>query len=93
MPEYFSSTDSLELHFDCILILLDLHCVKIVGIRNFSGPYFPVFGLIIEICRVNTRIQSECRKTQTRKLRILTTFKQCRFSNVETLCFGRALDN
>ena len=22
-----------------------LHCVKRVCIRNFSGPYFPVFGL------------------------------------------------
>ena len=21
------------------------HCVKIVGIRSFSGPYFPAFGL------------------------------------------------
>ena len=23
----------------------DLHCVKSVGIRIYSGPYFPAFGL------------------------------------------------
>ena len=28
------------------------HCVKGVFIRNFSGPYFPVFGLNTEICKV-----------------------------------------
>ena len=33
----------------------------------FSGPYFPVFGLNMEIYRVNIHIQSEYRKTRTRK--------------------------
>ena len=32
----------------------------------FSGPYFPVFGLNAEMS-VNLRIQSEYRKTRTRK--------------------------
>ena len=31
-----------------------------------SGPYFPVFGLNMDIYGVNLRIQSEYRKIQTR---------------------------
>ena len=31
-----------------LIILNDLHCVKSVRIRSFSGLYFPVFGLITE---------------------------------------------
>ena len=42
----------------CFLIM---HCVKSVLIRTFSGPYFPVFGL------VSLRIHSECGKIRTRK--------------------------
>ena len=33
----------------------------------FPGPYFPVFGLNTEICRINFCIQSESGKMQTRK--------------------------
>ena len=33
----------------------------------FSGPYFPVLGLNIEIYGVNLRIQSEYRKIRIRK--------------------------
>ena len=33
----------------------------------FSGPYFLVFGLNMEIYFINLRIQSECRKIRTRK--------------------------
>ena len=33
-----------------------------------NGPYFPVFGLNTEICGVNLRIQSEYKKTRTRKI-------------------------
>ena len=29
------------------------HCVKVVQIRSFSGPYFPAFGLNTEIYGVN----------------------------------------
>ena len=32
-----------------------------------AGPYFPVFGLNMDIYGVNLRIQSECKKIQTRK--------------------------
>ena len=42
------------------------HCVKSVPIRNYSGPYFPAFGLNTEIFEVSLRIQSECGKIRTR---------------------------
>ena len=38
------------------------HCLKIVRIRSFSGPYFPAFGLNTERHGVYLRIQSECGK-------------------------------
>ena len=48
-----------------------LHCqlkhITIALPKDFSGPYFPAFGLNTEIYTVNFRIQSECRKTRTRK--------------------------
>ena len=47
--------------------LLNLHCVKSVRIRSFSGPYFPAFGL-------HSRIQSECGKIRTRKTTNTDTF-------------------
>ena len=42
------------------------HCVKSVRIRSYSGPYFPALGLNAERYEVSLRIQSECRKIQTR---------------------------
>ena len=42
------------------------HCVKSVGIRSYSGPYFTKFGLNTERYGVYLRIQSECGKMQTR---------------------------
>ena len=41
-----------------------LHCVKSVRIRSFSGPYFPAFGLNTE--RKSIYVQSECGKIRTR---------------------------
>ena len=29
----------------CVYYLSKIHCVKSVRIRNFSGPYFPAYGL------------------------------------------------
>ena len=43
-------------------------------IQRFSGPYFPAFGLNMEIYGVNLRIQSECRKIRTKKIPYLDTF-------------------
>ena len=46
------------------------HCVKIVRIWSFSGPYFSAFGLNTKIYFVNICFQSKCGKIWTRKLRI-----------------------
>ena len=42
----------------------------------FSGPYFPVFGVNMEIYRVNPRTQSEYRKIRTRKYSIFGHFSR-----------------
>ena len=42
--------------------LFEMHCVKSVRIRSYSGPHFPAFGLN----RVSLRIQFECFKMRTR---------------------------
>ena len=34
---------------------------------NFSGPYFPVFGLNMEVSEVNLRIRSKYGKIKTRE--------------------------
>ena len=52
----------------------DLHFVKSVRIRSFSGPYFPAFGLNTEIYSVSLRIQFECGKIRTRKTPNTDTF-------------------
>ena len=51
-----------------------LQCVKSVGIRSFSGPYFPAFGLQTKIYTENLRIQSQCGKIRTRKTPNMDTF-------------------
>ena len=42
-------------------------CLKIVRIRGFSCPYFPVFGLTKNICSINLCIQFEYGKYGPRK--------------------------
>ena len=42
------------------------HCVKSARIRNYSGPYFPAFGLNTERYGVSLCIQSACEKIQPR---------------------------
>ena len=44
-------------------ILYNIHCVKVVRIRSYSGPYFPAFGKYLG---VPCRIQSECGTIRTR---------------------------
>ena len=39
---------------------------KNVRIRNYSGPYFPAFGLNTERYRLSLRIQCKCEKIRTR---------------------------
>ena len=48
--------------------------MKSVRIWRFSGPYFPAFGLNMEIYSVNLRIQSKFRKVRTRKTPNMDTF-------------------
>ena len=55
-------------------ILKPFHCVKSVRTRNFSGPYFLVFGLNTERYAAFLCIQFECRKIRTRKTPNTDTF-------------------
>ena len=43
---------------------------------NISGPYFPVFGLNMEIYSVNLLIQSGYRKTRTRNNSLFEHFSR-----------------
>ena len=62
-------------------------CVKSVRIRSFSGPYFPAFGLKMEIYGVNLRIQSECGKIWTRKTPNTDTFHAVYRIHIMENCF------
>ena len=47
-------------------LIFTQHCVKIVHIRSYSGPYFPAFGLnTTERYGVSLRIRSKCGKMWT----------------------------
>ena len=48
-------------------VVENVHSVKSVRIRSFSGLYFPAFGMNTERYGVYLRIQSECGKIRTRK--------------------------
>ena len=50
------------------------HCVKSICIRNYSGSYFPLFGLNTERYGVSLHIQSECGKMRTRTTTNTDTF-------------------
>ena len=50
-----------------VLLNSNLHCVKSVGIRTFSGRYFRTFGLSAERYGISLCIQSECEDIRTRK--------------------------
>ena len=57
-----------------IYVQKNLHCVKSVRIRSFSGPFFPAFGLNMEGYSVSLRIQFESGKVRTRKTPNTDTF-------------------
>ena len=48
--------------------------------RVFSGPYFPVSGLNMEIYSINLRIQAECRKYGPEKTPYWEIFHEMLFS-------------
>ena len=47
-------------------IFYNVHSVKSVCIRSYSGPHFPALGMNTERCSVSLQIQSECGKIRTR---------------------------
>ena len=59
--------DSDSLYDDMNDCLHTLHCAKSVRIWNFSGLYFPAFGLNTEKYSMSPPIQSKCGKIRTRK--------------------------
>ena len=54
-----------------------------------SGPYFLVFRLNMEIYSVNLRIQSECRKIQTRKNFVFGHFSRSGYWQTECLYISK----
>ena len=52
------------------------HCVKSVGIRSFSGPYFPALGLNTEIYAQISVFRRNAGKYGPEKLQIRTLFAQ-----------------
>ena len=51
-----------------------LHCVKSVRLRRFSGPYSPAFVRNAERYGVSLRIRSKCGKIRPRKTPNTDTF-------------------
>ena len=52
----------------------NIHCVESVCIRSYSGPFFLVFGLNKERCRVSFRIYFECGKIRTTIIQNMDTY-------------------
>ena len=77
--KYFG-TSSLKITFQYSIIFVqkvpEIHCVKSIRIRSFSGPDFPAFGLNTERYRLFFRIQHECGKIRTRKTPDTDTFHE-----------------
>ena len=65
------------------------HCVKSVRNRNFSGPYFPAFGLNTERYSVSLRIQSKYGETLAKKISNTDTFHAVTFFSqfIEKVCY------
>ena len=49
--------------------------VESVRFQSFPGPYFPTFGQITEICKVNLGIQPKARKKEPEKIGIQTLLR------------------
>ena len=62
--------------------IANIHCVKSVQIRIFSGPHFPTFGLNTERYEVSLRVQSECGKYGPEKTPYLDTFHKVIVSSI-----------
>ena len=62
--------------FVTLMIFVRYRCVKGVRIRNFSGSYFPTFGLCTE--RHFVRVEFECREIRSRKSPNTALFTHCK---------------
>ena len=60
------------------------HCVKVVRIRSYSGPYFPAFGLNTKRYGASLCIHTECGKIRTRVTPNTDTFHAMYFLYIET---------
>ena len=76
-------------------LIFNLHCVKSVCIRSYSGPHFPAFGLNTERYGVSLRIQSECGKMRTKITPNTDTFHTVLLINdlFLFLCFSSLSNN
>ena len=90
----FSSVSSCIIFWTCFSIRINYVAIsntawKVSKYGVFSGPYFPVFGLNMEICGVNyyNRIQSEYRKIWTRRNSVFGNFS--RSENLGSFSFTR----
>ena len=82
-----SVTSSIPNYKQCCKSLSNTNCVKNVHIRNYSGPYFPAFGLNTERYFASLRIQFECGKIQTRTTPNMDTFYAVCISPFQ-ICIG-----
>ena len=61
-------------HYFWIFLTINIHCVKGVSIRSYSGPHFPAFILNTEKYGVSLRIHSKYVKIRTRTTPNMDTF-------------------
>ena len=62
--------------FGIKVILTNVHSVKSVRIRSFSGPYFPTFRLNMERYEYLTVFNTNTGKSGPEKLQVRTRFTQ-----------------
>ena len=63
-------------------------CEKCPNTEFFSGQYFPIFGLNMEVYSVNLRIQSEYREIRIRKNSVFRHFSRSELLATEWLKFS-----
>ena len=65
---------SVKENTDLFTFSKEIHCVKSIRSRSFSGPFFLTFGLNTKRYGLSLLIQSECGKIRTRKTPNTDTF-------------------
>ena len=64
-----------------IILIRKIHFVKTVGIRSYSRPCLPAFGLNTERYSISLRIQSKCGNMRTRITPNKDTFCAVKYKN------------